>query len=203
MEAGSCNTIRIDDRYVLASTIRILTFMTNLGRCLFGHPSQSCVCEVDGILVTLHIRRPISYLSLVNLPVYNHDKTMSSSKRLLEELGKQEDTDGVDVGDTEPLAKKVKGKGKEEAKMVTSKIIPVEGKGHITSLKDIPGEILDRIFCLRPQLEVSQSGLKREPVCELISKCWDYVALAGTCKYFREHMTDDFWSVRTFNDSCK
>ena len=37
---------------------------------------------------------------------------------------------------------------------MTSRIIAVEGTEHKTSLKDIPGEIMDRIFGDRPEQEV-------------------------------------------------
>jgi len=79
---------------------------------------------------------------------------MTLSKRPLEEPDLRDDFIDGRTRDSDHLSKGVKEKGKEEVKMVTSKIIPVEGMEKKTSLKDIPGEIMDRIFCVRPELEV-------------------------------------------------
>jgi len=116
----------------------------------------------------------------------------------------------------ESPAKRAKGKGKGKATGQKStkrttwepirkpplckewKDIP-DWKGREDSpLMGLPVEVLDKIFCVRPELNV-----RLFPV-DTWTELWraaansqvrDYLALAGTCTFFRNHMTDDFWEV--------
>jgi hypothetical protein len=62
----------------------------------------------------------------------------------------------------------------------------------------LPVEVLDRIFCVRPELQVCPPSTSRDhsPGSEADEQLVDYLALAGSCRFFRDHMTDDFWEVR-------
>jgi len=70
---------------------------------------------------------------------------------------------------------------------------PDRKEGDRCQLMDLPLEVLDEIFCVRPELDVSWScGMCGR---DTDGQLRDYVALAGTCKFFRHQMTDDFWLV--------
>ena len=66
------------------------------------------------------------------------------------------------------------------------------------SMDRLPVEVLDEIFCVRPDLQVSPPPTSRQSSSESEAdgQLVDYLALAETCRSFRDHMTDDFWEVR-------
>lgn len=97
---------------------------------------------------------------LLHLSFYHHNNTTSVSKRALDEASLKEAVDHIQIGNEEHTSKWMKEKDKEEGRSVTSRIIAVEGTEHKTSLKDIPGEIMDRIFGVRPELEVCSTGIE-------------------------------------------
>jgi hypothetical protein len=111
------------------------------------------------------------------------------------------DTDVVKLNDGQkPTAKKIKREEDGEVETIPPVSsrgwhdIPDWGDREDSPLMDLPSELLDKIFCVRPELGVSLLSGKSMGYA-LIIKCRDYVALAGACKFFRHHMTDNFWKV--------
>jgi hypothetical protein len=119
----------------------------------------------------------------------------------------------------ESRAKRTKGKGRATKKVVKRKEVeeivkpPLykqwadipDWKGKKESpLMKLPAEVLEKIFCVRPELAVSYSHLfLNRGASNADRKPADYLALAGTCRFFRSHMTDDFWEVRFLSSFVK
>jgi hypothetical protein len=112
-----------------------------------------------------------------------------------------------------PPAKRVKGEDMSTESTSEPVWEVIENPPHHTEWTDIPDwkerkdcplmdrlpvEVLVRIFCVRPEFQVCPPSTSRESSSESEAdeQLVDYLALAGTCRYFRDHMTDDFWEVR-------